>query len=415
MSVKTGNTSIIKRTFLKLDENTIDQLRLVADRMTYPPNTTLCYQGKIESTFYIVVDGAVGITQRLDDGSERLLGMIHPNGCFGEMGLVDDSPRIASCITASETTVLEVTEEAFDRFVDERPDFALQIMRRILETARNMDKISIEHLSKRNQELAQAYEDLKTAQAQLVEQERIARELELAAEMQRTLVPKMLPQFENARFAAFLEPANTVGGDFYDVFALDDEHVGFLLADVADKGFHAALFMAVSRTLFVQESKNSLSPAKITTAVHHALFDVSTHENTFVTVFYGVLHRPSGKLTYIRAAQERPLLIPRDGTVTTLAGDGRFLGMLPELTLEEYTIFLQPGDLLVMYSDGVTDAENELKDHYGLDRLKTAVGHLEDRAPQAVVQTIRDDVANWVGTADPIDDFTLLVLEVPSF
>ncbi|MCB0058729.1 MAG: SpoIIE family protein phosphatase, partial [Caldilineaceae bacterium] len=118
-----------------------------------------------------------------------------------------------------------------------------------------------------------------------------------------------------------------VGGDFYDVAPLDDAHVGIVLADVADKGFHAALFMAVSRTLFLQEGKHSLSPSAVALAVHRGMMEVSATDDMFVTAFYGVLHRPSGRLTYVRAAQERPLLFRPGVGVQALPADGRFLAV----------------------------------------------------------------------------------------
>ena len=406
-----GTTTVIRRAFGELERETLDTLRSVAVRRTYPPRTVLCRQGEIEHTFYVVVEGNVAITQQLDDGEERLLNIIGPNGYFGEMGLIDDSPRMANCITVAPTTVLEVTEEMFDTFLEQSPSLAYAVLQRILTTARKLDQLALRDLQQKNEELARAYADLQAAQARIVEQERLEHEMELAATVQRSLLPARLPQYSDYGFAAYLQPARQVGGDFYDVIELDGEHVGLLMADVADKGVHASLFMAVTRTLFLQEGKRSLSPAQVALAVHQGILDVASSADVFVTAFYGVLHRPSGRLTYVRAAQERPLLFRPGRPVETLKGDGRFLGMLPQLELEEFTIYLQPDDRLVLFSDGVTDAVNLNDERYGHERLAAVLvegGRLE---AAALVRHIAGDVAQWSQAAPAFDDLTLVVVE----
>ncbi|KAA3658630.1 MAG: hypothetical protein DWQ04_24565 [Chloroflexi bacterium] len=406
-----GTTSVIRNTFVGLEKETLDAIRAVAERREYPPKTTLCHQGEVEHTFYLVVKGQVAISQVMEDGHERLLGMIGPNGYFGEMGLIDDAPRVANCITLTPTTVLELTEELFDQFVEASPVLAYSILQRILSNARQIDKMNIEELRGKNEALEKAYIDLKAAQEKIIEKERLERELELAANVQNSLLPGVLPQFDDYRFAAYLQPARQVGGDFYDVMILDDEHVGVLIADVADKGFHAALFMAVTRTLFLQEGKRSLSPAVVATAVHQGMLDVATTDDTFLTAFYGVLHRPTGKLTYVRAAQDRPLHARPDVPIMPLMGDGRFLGMMQGLILKEYEIQLQTGDRLVMFSDGVVDAVNPNDERYGGRRLETAVQKGVRLTAPELVEHIVQNVVAFQKHAAPFDDLTLLILE----
>jgi len=406
-----GTTAVIRQALTGLDEDTLQLLRQVAKRVEYPPNTTLCHQGEVEHVFYVVVKGNVAVVRVLDSGEERILNMVGRNGYFGEMGLIDDSPRAANCVTLTPTTVLEVTEEAFDGFVKNSPPLANLLLQRILSNARNLDRMYIEDLQKKNEALEQAYTHLKAAQARLVEQERLERELELAAQVQRNLLRQLLPQFPDYDFAAYLQPARQVGGDFYDVLEIDDEHVGVLIADVADKGFHAALFMAVTRTLFLQEGRHSLSPAEVALAVHRGMFDVANSDEVFLTAFYGVLHRPTGRLTYIRAAHERPFLLRPGRDVMALPGGGRFLGMMPDLTLVEETIELLPGDRLVMFSDGVPDAVNEADQGYSNQQLAAAIAACGPRPAAEIIRYLVKDVAQWQGNAAPFDDLTLLVLE----
>jgi serine phosphatase RsbU (regulator of sigma subunit) len=318
---------------------------------------------------------------------------------------------MASVTTLVPTTVLELSEEAFDSFLEESPVIAFSMMRSILETLRNIDHSAIEDLQTKNEALRQAYEELQSAHEALVEKRRLERELEIAAEVQRSLLPASLPNHQDYRNAAYLEPARRVGGDFYDVFDLDDQHLGILIADVADKSIQAALFMAVTRTLFQVESRRTLSPSEVALAVHDGMLAVSPVADTFVTAFYGVLHRPSGLLKYIIAGHEHPLLARPGQGIAVLEGRGRFLGMIPQLFLEEYNVEMQPGDRLILFSDGVSDAENPAGENYGTDRLRSVVRvnyHLE-AAP--LVDAIRADIAAWQQHAPPIDDLAILVVE----
>jgi phosphoserine phosphatase RsbU/P len=412
MSTITQQTVILQNVFRGIDEESLNALRAVARKVTYPPQTVLTRQGKVEHTFYVVVRGQVAVTQRLEDGAERLLGFVGPNKTFGEMSLIDDTPRMATCTTLTETTVLEVDEEVFDQVIMNSPAVAYGMLRQILESSRAIDRAAIQELNEKNASLLQAYNDLRAAQARLVENERLQREMELAAQVQRSLLPLNLPQFPDYQFAAYIEPARQVGGDFYDVVALDDKHVGLVLADVADKGFHAALFMAVTRTLFLQEGKHSLSPAQVAVAVHQGMMDVSATDDIFVTAFYGVLHRPNGRLTYVRAAQERPLLWRPGVGVMELTANGRFLGMFAELELVEDTITVQPGDRLVIFSDGVPDSVNPATQRYGYDRLRAAIERGAHLTAVDLVPHIVADLKAFAQDAAPFDDITLLVMSL---
>ena len=405
-------TSILKAYFDGVDAAFLDKLRKVARLRTYPPQTVLVRQGSVEHTFYIVVAGRVMVSQRLENGEERLLGFVDPPKGFGEMGLIDDSPRMATCQTLVETTVLEIDEEIFDRVVEQNPEVAYAMTRRILEKARDNDLRAIESLNKKNAALQEALRELQQAQQQLLERERLQRELELAAQVQRTLLPESLPEYADYALAAYLKPARLVGGDFYDVVTLDEAHTGLVLADVADKGFHAALFMAVTRTLFLQEGKHSLSPAAVALAVHQGLLDVSASDEMFVTAFYGVLHRPSGWLRYVRAAQERPLLYRPGAEIAELPANGRFLGMFETLELVEDQVQLQPGDRLLIFSDGVPDTINPAGERYGYDKLRASLRRSGALPAADLCAQIVAELNAWAAEADPFDDVTLLVLAV---
>lgn len=407
-------TPILNRMFgARLAESTLQILRQAAERHSYPAGTVLCRQGEVGDKFFVILDGRVVTTQVWEDGQERILSLLRSGEYFGEMALIDNSPRMATCTAVTPVTLLEITEADFDRLVEHSPAVAYAILQRVLATMRQMDELAISDLRAKNEELRVAYADLQAAQAELVEKERLERELELAAEMQRSLLPGELPLLPGYRFAAYLQPARLVGGDLYDVIPLDDgEHVAFLLADVSDKGLHAALFMAVAHTLFRREARFSLSPAAVAVAVHRGMLDVASTNDVFVTAFYGVLHCPSGRLTYVRAAQERPLLARPGEPVRTLPGNGRFLGMLPELTLQEQSVQLRPGDRLLVFSDGAPDAPNEQEEPYGHARLTAAFATASSLPVEQITAHIVADVARWTQTTAAFDDLTLLAVEV---
>jgi serine phosphatase RsbU (regulator of sigma subunit) len=407
----TSTGRILRDAFQGLDEGTIDQLRAVAQSEYFPHGTVICQQGEKGNSFYVIVEGQVAITQALDDDEERLLDILGPHRYFGEMSLLDETPRMATCTAVTDVTALVIDEPAFDELINNSPALAYGITVRTLGLLRNIERLAILDLTEKNKELAQAYANLKAAQADIVIKERLMRELELAAAIQNRLLPNTLPQYEDCHFAALLRPALRVGGDFYDVVHIDDEHVGVLIADVADKGIHAALFMAVTYTLFRSSCRDFLSPAEVVLDVHRHLLDTGVSD-MFVTAIYGVLHRPSGRFTYVRAGHERPFLYRPGQPVSLLPADGRFIGMLPGLKLKDCSVQLQPGDRVLLVSDGVPDAVNPRGEQYGNERF-TAVLEEYGHLPAAeLCQQLLGNINAWQQDAPPFDDLTMLAIEM---
>ena len=402
---------IVRRAFPDISEVEVEALSRVAEVRSYPPDTYLCHEGRVEEVFYIVAEGQAAVTHDLGQGAKRVFALRQPGEFFGEMSLIDNKPRTADVATVCATTVLEISKSAFLDFLANSPTIALAVIRRITENMRASDRAAIEELTSKNAELARAYQDLKAAQAQLVKKERLERELEIAGEVQRSLLPSQFPHTPGYSYAARNVPARHVGGDLYDVIQVDDNHVGLLMADVSDKSVHAALIMAVTRTLYLAHARRSLSPAVVSQAVHVGLLEVSSTDDMFVTAFYGVVDLRSGKLRYVRAGQDRPLIFHAEGgPPLTLEAEGRFLGMLPDLALEEREIWLNEGDVLVAYSDGVTDAINEQDESYGLERLVAMLSGLRGASADDICSAIFTDVFKFRGEAAAFDDITALVM-----
>ena len=401
---------IIRSVFEGLEDPEIAALSTAAVEQTYPVGTVLCREGNTEQTFYIVVDGMVAVTRRLQDGGTRQLSQRKSGEFFGEMALIESKPRAATVVTTTETTVLEISEKDFNQLLIKNPKVALSLLRGITATLRASDQASIADLSRQNTELTQAYADLKAAQEQIVSKEKLEHELDIAAQLQQSLLPSVFPKVPGWSFSGRNVPARTVGGDLFDVIIVDDEHVGLLMADVSDKSIHAALFMAVTRSLFLPESRRTLSPRGVAMGVHRWLIEVSPEANMFVTAFYGVLTPATGRLRYVRAGQDKPIWLKHGETGhAELDGAGRFLGMMDELELEEKEVWLKPGDLLVLYSDGIPDAVNEAGDNYGQERLNSLLEKHRDDSAKGICDAIFSDVFDYRGSALAFDDITVLV------
>lgn len=403
--------TIVRQAFPGITEDDVRALMKVAVARTYPAGHVLVHEGEIEHVFYILADGQAEISQKLGDGTKRVIFTRQPGEFFGEMALIEKMPRSATVTALTDVTVLEVSEEAFQELLASHPTLALAMIRRFVSNVRASGRATIADLTQKNEELRRAYEELKAAQAELVQKEKLEHELEIAGEVQRSLLPTTFPTVSGYSFFGRNVPARHVGGDLYDVLRVDDEHVGLLMADVSDKSVHAALIMAVTRTLFLSHARRSRSPAEVALAVHEGLLEVSSKDDMFVTVFYGVLNTNTGRLRYVRAGQDEPLLYRAlGGPPEILTADGRFLGMLPELKLEERETCLYPGDLLVMYSDGVPDAVNSENATYGLERLRVLLEAHRSAPAEVVCAAIFNDVFEFRGDAPAFDDITVLVV-----
>jgi serine phosphatase RsbU (regulator of sigma subunit) len=407
-----GTTYVFQTLFKRLSHADIDMLRAVATVRQYPAGTVLCQQGAVEQVFYVLRHGIVKITQRLSDSEEQLIAYRQPGEFFGEMSLIDSSPRSATVTTATPVDVLEIDEATFGQVLQRSPELALTLLSNSVSALRTNMQRQIGELQEKNTALREAYAELQAAQAESIRNERMKRDLELAAQVQRGLLPKTFPHVAGISFAARAQPAREIGGDFYDAFQLDAQHVGVLIADVSDKSIHAAIFMAIARALFHTEVRRTLSPREVINAVHQLLLDVSSEDDMFVTAFYGVLHLDTRHLTYVRAGHDRPLVVHRDGACDILGGAGRFIGMLDDLEIEERAIDLRRGDRLILYSDGIVDARNPADERYGADRLAEVVKSCAGIEAEALAATIMNQVLTFQGDAPQFDDITLLVAAI---
>lgn len=240
----------------------------------------------------------------------------------------------------------------------------------------------------------------------------IGKELALAGEIQASFLPDQLPHLTGWQFTATLEPARETSGDFFDFIPLPDGRLGILVADVADKGMGAALYMALSRTLIrTYAAEYSTRPDLALSAVNHRIL-TDTHTDLFVTIFYGVLDPVSGTLTYCNAGHNPPYLLStqKGVSVQELGRTGMPLGVFEEVTWQPHSAHVAPGDVLVAYTDGITEAQDRQEVFFGQERLLgTAKAHL-GRSAQEIHEALMNEVHQFVGDAPQLDDITLMVL-----
>jgi serine phosphatase RsbU (regulator of sigma subunit) len=240
------------------------------------------------------------------------------------------------------------------------------------------------------------------------QEERRTQDLKQAAEIQRGILPRGAPEVRGVDLAGHNAPSRTVGGDYYDFIAYPDGRVAIVLADVAGKGMSAALLMSnlQARVQILAEDPTDL--AGLMQRLDQSIA-ANSPENRFITMFFGLVDPTSGSLVYSNAGHNPPLLIRASGEQERLEAMGTVLGVLPDVGYEERRREFRPGDLLVLYSDGVTEAASPDGQEFGEQRLADLlVAHRDEPAAEIVSQVIQA-VAEWIAGAPPADDVTLVV------
>ena len=243
---------------------------------------------------------------------------------------------------------------------------------------------------------------------------RIESELNLASAIQADMLPNIFPPFpERTEFDIYasMTPAKEVGGDFYDFFLVDEDHLCMVMADVSGKGVPAALFMMASKIILANNAMMGKSPAQILTETNAAICS-NNREEMFVTVWLGILEISTGKLTAANAGHEYPVLKDADGNFELIKDKHGFvIGGMEGAKYKEYELFLKPGSKLFLYTDGVPEATNAQNELFGADRMVTALNEDLSAAPEQILKNVRASVDEFVKDAEQFDDLTMLCLE----
>jgi sigma-B regulation protein RsbU (phosphoserine phosphatase) len=243
--------------------------------------------------------------------------------------------------------------------------------------------------------------------------ERIQSELKVATDIQASLLPRVFPAFpEHSEFDIFasMDPAKEVGGDFYDFFFLDDDNLCFLIADVADKGVPAALYMMVAKTLLKSEGQRLREPDAMLTSVNRILA-ADNERCMFATVFCAILDVSTGQLRYANAGHNPPVILDSNGLRFLAMKAELMLGPVPGTQYHTARLRLQAGDTIFLYTDGVTEAKDPRERLYGEQALREALAKVAGQDPATIIHSIRDDLRRHAAGAPQSDDVTMLALK----
>ncbi|SEP98570.1 sigma-B regulation protein RsbU (phosphoserine phosphatase) [Lachnospiraceae bacterium NE2001] len=246
------------------------------------------------------------------------------------------------------------------------------------------------------------------------EKQRINVELDMASSIQNSMLPSTFPAFPERKefdIYASMNPAKEVGGDFYDFFLVDDDHLCIEIADVSGKGVPAALFMMASKIIIGNQALMGKSPAKVLEDANN-LISSNNENEMFVTVWIGILEISTGKLTAANAGHEYPVIMQPDGKFELYKDKhGIVVGGMEGVKYKDYEVQLYPGSKIFVYTDGVPEATNSETVLYGVERMTEAINKLTEKNPEGVLVGMREAVDDFVKEAEQFDDLTMLCLE----
>jgi len=334
----------------------------------------------------VLLEGEVSVIKALDTADERQLSLMGQGSFLGEMGLFNpDGLHTASVRANTRVTVLDLPREDLYQLLHRYPSMSMEVISTLTQRLKQSDNLTIIDLREKNRLLREAYRDLKDAQDQIVRQERLERELELARGIQASLLPTQVPSLQGYSFASYMTPASAVGGDFYDFMRLPTGQLGIGVGDVSDHGIASALLMARAVTLLRVEARHGPAPKETLTAMNEDMMS-RDHMGMFLTILYGLLEPTTGLFQFARAGHTTPIVMDPNGRVQQVQGGrGQPLGLVDEPQLDVGQLELQPGALLLLYTDGVTETANAAGELFGTSRV---LEFLERAGPDATAEDV---------------------------
>jgi serine phosphatase RsbU (regulator of sigma subunit) len=397
--------------FASLPIEEIHRLEALLRVSTYPAGQVLFEEGHSDDKFYVLLEGQVEAIKSLGQAEERVLGVRGAGNLLGEMSLFNrDGSHTASVRSVTPLRLLEVPHNEMDALLHRQPQLSYEIVRMLSTRLEESENATIRDLRERNQRLEEAYVELKAAHLQIVEKERLEKELELSGEIQQSLFPKELPALAGYEFGAMMVPARSVGGDFFNAFKLGKDRLGLVVGDVSDKGVPAALFMGVTYSLIRAEAARTNSPVQALRRVNHQLLEMNA-SSMFVTLLYGILDS-SGNFHFARAGHPSPYLL--DGNcrlVDVPVSSGQPLGLFADLPIDEQQITLPSGGTLLLFSDGVSETKDLQGEDFAPDMLYQSITANCGRPAQEICDQLWSDVQAHGRGLPQQDDFTIVVVK----
>jgi serine phosphatase RsbU (regulator of sigma subunit) len=302
-----------------------------------------------------------------------------------------------------------MTLQDFDRLLHRYPTLAYNMVQQMSQRLEATENTTILDLREKNTQIMRAYQELKAAQEQLVIKERLEKELAIARQIQESILPDSMPQLEGFDIAALTIPARAVGGDYYDFIPINRHRIGLVIGDACDKGIPAALFINLTNSLVHIEAPRNPSPEATLQLVNHHLIEMS-HSGMFVTLLYGILDI-SGRFDYCRAGHPYPLVFDEHlQLVDTISSSGMPLGITNDIVLDAQTAIIPLGGLLVIYTDGMSEALDARGNQFGIERLVNILPEIGNLPAEQVCTQLWKHVQEFVGGQPQSDDFTVIVI-----
>jgi len=378
---------------------------------SFDAGSYLFRDGDAGDNLFVVREGELEVVLAAETPDEMLLKVIGPGEYVGEMGLILADGKRTATVRAREASRAWVMSRArFDEMLHRWPVIAYAMVNTLSERLDATNNASFRDLTQKNHALQKAYDELKAAQALLIEKERLERELKVAAEIQLSILPDVLPPTPGFDFGARIQPARRVGGDFYDVFTLGEHKSGVVIGDVADKGVPAALFMARAHALIMAEADGGPDPGEVLRNVNNHITRLQKSAQ-FVTALYGTVDGLTCEFAYARAGHEPPLLLKPDRTVERIPhAPGMSLGLWEDITLDLQTVKLEKGSTLLLFTDGMTDCRDPKGVPFGLSRIQERLADLTGLSAQSVCDSLLETLLAYQAGSSQDDDVTLVAI-----
>jgi len=379
--------------FQGVDEQQLEQVLGDCDVLGLPAGTALLRVGEQNQNIFIILSGR--IVAHLDETmSPDTAITIAPGECVGEMSAIDGKPVSALVMAVSEARVLMLTREVFWQQLMRLPGMAGRLMIILSERMRRIN------------------EQVLRAQREQLELIHLRKELDVARQLQLSMLPLQRPLFperQDVEVCGFMEPAEKVGGDLFDVFFVDDHTLFFCVGDVSGHGVPAALFMPRTIGLLRILATSGLSPDLLLQDLNSRL-STGNETNLFVTLFCGFLDLHNGHLRYSNGGHCAPMVVQAGRAVPLPIPKGPLIGAFPGVRYVTLECRLLPGELLYCYTDGVTEAQNVEEEEYGEQRCAEFIGRIETMPLPELLDEIRGELNCFTGNERLDDDCTMLAL-----
>ncbi len=415
--------------FSVLDDAVLVRLADAAERHSFAKGDALLLEGAVGEYGYLILAGDVSIEVATPTGAVSVA-EIGAGRLVGEIGAFSDVPRTASVIALSDVEALRLERSAIQTAMGDNMDLAMNVIGRLglrlqnismpmamltqaAEALRNgtFTPAFLDSLSDGADQFAHFAEVFKSMALELQEKHKQLQELETAQRIQLAFLPDGidLSSSGGTEIEAQMIAAKHVGGDFYDYFLVDEDHLGFLVGDVAGKGVPAALFMARTLSVLRAVALSGRDPGTCLTQTNGLVCE-RNDQDMFVTVFYGVLNLRNGEITYCNGGHEPGIRKTAADEIFEHPSSGPALGLFEAATFRSQTLSLMEGDMFMVYSDGVTEAFDPEGAMFGEERLSKTIQAANQRTASGMTQTLMDAVDAFAAGRERADDTTVLTL-----